>query len=192
MHLERLVAMAPTLALPTASLELRRFTTADVPFAVAQENDRTIMRWIRDAQPADAVQARAESMAAAWTGKEGEWLALVAHERATGRAVGLVVCRVTSAESQTMEIGYRFDAGVHRRGYGLQACTALIAFLFREVRVRKLVAFCVSDNEPSWRLMAKLGMQREAWFREYTHLAGAWRDEFVYGLLAREWSPPTA
>jgi RimJ/RimL family protein N-acetyltransferase len=187
MELQRLVERAPTLTLPTQRLDLRRFAIADVPFAIAQENDRTIMRWIRDAQPPEAVRARAEAMAAPWTGKDGEWLPLVVVEREHGRAVGLVVCRVTVAANATMEIGYRFDASVHRRGYGFEACTALFTFLFDDIRVRKLVAYCAADNEPSWRLMAKLGMQREAHFREYTQLAGVWVDEFVYGLLAREW-----
>lgn len=187
MDLQRLVERAPTLTLSTPRLELRRFAATDVPFAIAQENDRTIMRWIRDAQPAEAVRARAEALAAPWTGKDGEWLALVVVERDTGRAVGLVVCRVTVAANETMEIGYRFEASVHRRGYGLQACTALFTFLFDDVRVRKLVAYCAADNEPSWRLMAKLGMQREAHFREYTQLGGVWVDEFVYGMLACEW-----
>jgi RimJ/RimL family protein N-acetyltransferase len=30
-------------------------------------------------------------------------------------------------------------------------------------------------------------MQREGRLREHSTLSGAWIDEFVYGLLAREW-----
>lgn len=192
MDLAHLIEAAPTLHLPTRRLVLRRFTTADIPLAIAQENDRSIMRWIRDAQPADAVQARAEAMAAPWRGQDGEWLALVVAERDTARAVGLVVGRVTTAAHATMEIGYRLSADVHRRGYGCEACTAWFSFLFDVVKVRKLVAYCVAANEPSWRLMQKLGMQREACLREYMHLDGQWRDELVHGLLAREWRPPPA
>ncbi len=101
--------------------------------------------------------------------------------------VGITVCRVTAAANETMEIGYRLQPHVHRRGYGFEACTAVCSFLLGAIGVRKLVAYCVAENEPSWRLMEKLGMRREARFREYTHLDGQWRDEFVYGLLAREW-----
>lgn len=190
MELSRLVALAPTLSLRTARLVLRRFTAHDVPFAIRQENDRTIMRWIRDAQPPEVVHARAEGLAAPWRGADGEWLALVMTPHDSHTAVGLLVCRVTMATTGTMEFGYRLDAAVHRRGYAFEACAALCSFLFDVVRVRKLVAYCVADNEPSWRLMAKLGMQREGRLREYMQLDGALRDEFVYGLLAREWTPP--
>ena len=190
MELESLVAQAPTLLLPGPRLSLRRFDASDVPLAIAQEGDRTIMRWIRDPQPAEAVQQRASQMLAPWRGQDGEWLALTIVPHDLDRAVGIVVCRVTVAAHATMEIGYRLSAEVHRRGYGLAACTALCSFLFDVVRVRKLIALCVVENEPSWRLMAKLGMQREARLREYTLLDGAWRDELVYGLLAREWRPP--
>lgn len=187
MELSRLVTAAPTLCLRTPRLELRRFVAADVPFAIRQESDRTIMRWIRDAQPPDVVRARAESMAAPWRGADGEWLALTIVPHDVGAAVGLVVCRVTAATTQTMEIGYRLDASVHRRGYGHEACVALCTFLFDVVQVRKLVAYCAADNESSWRLMEKLGMQREGRLREYMQLDGAFRDEFVYGILGREW-----
>lgn len=187
MNLADLVAKAPSLSLAGPRLALRRFTAADIPFAIAQEQDRTIMQWIRDAQPLEMVQARAESMAAPWRGNDGEWLAFTVVPLELGRAVGIAVCRVTVAAHETMEIGYRLEASVHRRGYGFEACTTLCAFLFAEVRVRKLIALCAVENVPSWRLMEKLGMQREACLREYSFLGGAWRDEYVYGLFAREW-----
>ena len=187
MNLAGLVAKAPFLAVEAPRLVLRRFTPADIPFAVAQEQDRTVMQWIRDPQPIEAMRERAETMAAPWRGNDGEWLAFTIVLRGLGRAVGLVVCRVTIASHETMEIGYKLEPGVHRRGYGFETCTTLCAFLFDDVRVRKLIALCAAENVASWRLMEKLGMQREACLREYSFLGGAWRDEFVYGLLAREW-----
>ncbi|MFY9344897.1 MAG: GNAT family protein [Planctomycetota bacterium] len=187
MDLAGLVARAPSLSLAGPRLLMRRFTAADVPFAIAQENDRAIMQWIRDPQPADAVRARAETMAAPWQGRDGEWLAFTVVPDDVGHAVGIAVCRVTTAANATMEIGYRLAAEVHRRGYGFAACATLCTFLFGEVGVRKLIALCAAENEPSWRLLEKLGMRREAHLREYSFLAGAWRDEFAYGLLAREW-----
>lgn len=187
MDLDALVAAAPSLCLRTRQLQLRRFTPDDRPFAIEQENDRAVMRWIRDEQPDAAVRARADTMAAPWQGRDGEWLALTVVALDIGRPVGLAVCRTTVAEHETMEIGYRLASSVHRRGYAFELCTALCAFLFDVVRVRKLIALCVADNEPSWRLLEKLGMQREAHLREYSRLGGAWRDELVYGLLARAW-----
>src|SRR5204863_1244126 len=100
MDLAALIAAAPSLALRTQRLLLRRFTADDTPFAIEQENDRAVMRWIRDAQPAAAVRARAETMAAPWQGRDGEWLALTVVPHDVQRAVGLLVCRATAAEHE--------------------------------------------------------------------------------------------
>jgi RimJ/RimL family protein N-acetyltransferase len=40
----------------------------------------------------------------------------------------------------------------------------------------------------SWRLMERLGMRREAHFRQSHQVRGEWDDESVYALLAEEWS----
>jgi len=186
-NLSALVAAAPHLRIETPRLVLRRLDPGDVSTAIAHEQDRAIMRWIRDPQPLAAIEERSRALAASWRGQDGEWLAIAIVPRERAAMIGIVVCRVTVAANETMEIGYRLQPDVHRQGFCFEACSALCEFLFTQIAVRKLVAYCVADNEPSWRLMEKLGMTREARFREYTQLGGQWRDEFVYGLLAREW-----
>ena len=43
------------------------------------------------------------------------------------------------------------------------------------------------ENVASWRVMEKLGMRREAHFRQALHQAtGEWWDEYFYALLADE------
>lgn len=190
MDLQALVAAAPDLRLRSERLLLRRLHEADVQTAVAHELDRRIMRWIRDPMPAADVEHRVRLAVAPWTGEDGRWLLLVVAARAAPEhMLGIVCCRVTEREHETMEIGYRMHFDAQRRGYAFEACSRLLDHLFGEIGVRKVVALCVADNEPSWRLMAKLGMQREGRLREYSRLDGRWHDEFVYGLLAREWPP---
>lgn len=187
MELQRFVAAAVDLRLETERLVLRRLARDDVPMALAHEQDRSIMRWIRDPQPIAAMQERIQAMLGAWTGADGEWLTLAIAPRSEPVMAGIVVCRVTQAPNEAMELGYRLHPSVHRRGYAFEACKRLLDHLFHEVHVHKVIAHCVVENEASWRLMAKLGMQREALFRDYTRLDGAWRDAVVYGLLAGEW-----
>ena len=59
-------------------------------------------------------------------------------------------------------------------------------FLFGVGGVAKVLAFCVADNRPSFRLMEKLGMRREGQLRRHSMLGGVWHDELVYGLFERE------
>ena len=45
----------------------------------------------------------------------------------------------------------------------------------------------MAEHQGSYRLMEKLGMQREGQLRQHSTLAGRWHDELVYGLLASEY-----
>ena len=191
MELSRFVAAAVDLRLDTDHVGLRRLCRDDVPVALAHEQDRRIMQWIRDPEPLAAMQDRIQAMLGAYTGADGEWLTLAIAPKDRAEMAGIVVCRVTTAAHEAMEIGYRLHPALHRRGYAFAACSRLIDHLFREVRLHKVVAHCVADNEPSWRLMEKLGMRREGLHRECTKLAGGWRDVYWYGLLANEWRPAT-
>jgi hypothetical protein len=42
------------------------------------------------------------------------------------------------------------------------------------------------DVAESWRLMERLRMRREAYFRESHKVDGRWDEEFVYAILADE------
>lgn len=187
MDLPALVSAARDLRLTTERLVLRRVLATDADALLAHEQDRRVMQWIRDPQPLAASHERIAAMQRPWTGADGEWLALAIEPRDGATMVGIVTCRVTAAANRTLELGYRLAADVHRRGYAFEACSCLLDWLFRGFDVHKVIALCAAGNEPSWRLMEKLGMRREACLREYTQMGGHWHDEFVYGLLAREW-----
>ena len=42
------------------------------------------------------------------------------------------------------------------------------------------------ENLGSWGVMEKLGMRREAHFRDGKWIKGAWRDRYLYAILADE------
>ena len=87
------------------------------------------------------------------------------------------------------EIGWCLDPAVEGHGYATEAVRELIAIAFEELGFRRLVAHCFAANEPSWRLMERVGMRREAHLvQESLHRDGTWMDGFSYGLLAEEWS----
>lgn len=187
MHLARLVGLAPTLTLTTERLVLRRLRADDAPTALAHEQDRRIMRWIHDPLTPGAMRDRVEAMQAPWGGDDGEWLALAIAARSNDEPIGFAFFRVTALANDALEIGYRLAPAMHRRGYGHEALRELMRFLFEVGEAHRLVASCVAENEPSWRLLEKLGMRREGLLRAHSRLDGAWRDECVYGLLAAEW-----
>lgn len=57
----------------------------------------------------------------------------------------------------------------------------------------RIVAHCFSDNEPSWRIMARIGMSQEALFREESlHRNGRWLDSMTWAMLATDLRPAAA
>ena len=182
----RFAAIAPTLRLVTPRLVLRRLDARDEAIAIAHEQDRRIMRWIRDQQPMEAIRERTQKILSPWSGAEGDFLVMAVTPRDDDAMLGIVVARFASIADMTMEVGYRLHPDVHRKGYTFEAMSRWNAFLCDEMSVRKLTAWVAAPNEPSWRLIEKLGFSLEATFREHMQLAGEWVDVRVYGLLARE------
>lgn len=80
------------------------------------------------------------------------------------------------------------DAG--GRGFATEAVCELLRICFEDLGVRRVTAECFEANEPSWRLMERVGMRREVHtVRESLHRSGEWLDGLGYALLADEWRP---
>ncbi len=92
------------------------------------------------------------------------------------------------ARGQFCEVGWVLDPAVQGQGLGTEVAAELLAIAFEGLGVRRVVAYCFADNVPSWKVMEKIGMRREAHFRsESLHRERGWVDGFAYALLAQEW-----
>ena len=92
------------------------------------------------------------------------------------------------AKGVQAEIGWCLDPAVGRNGYATEAVRELIRLSFEELGFRRLVAHCFAANEPSWRLMERVGMRREVHtVKESLHRSGEWLDGLSYALLCDEW-----
>ncbi len=86
------------------------------------------------------------------------------------------------------ELGYVFDPRHHGHGYATEAVRAVLDLAFGPLGLRRVVASCFAANEPSWRLMERLGMRREGThLRDSMHRDRGWLDGYAYALLADEW-----
>lgn len=72
---------------------------------------------------------------------------------------GLKRVNTDSAPNQgDMEIGWRFATFAQGQGYAREAATRAMQAAFEDFHAPHVVALTVIQNEPSWRLMEKLGM----------------------------------
>ncbi|HEY0904752.1 MAG TPA: GNAT family N-acetyltransferase [Marmoricola sp.] len=114
-----------------------------------------------------------------------------------GRVIGDLMLDVGDAWAQAelaerargteAELGWVLHPDHAGRGYATEAVRELIRICFDELGLRRVTASCFLENEPSWRLMERVGMRREAHqVAESLHRSGQWLDTVWYALLAEE------
>ncbi len=108
----------------------------------------------------------------------------------TGKVIGNIYCGFRDYEGR--EVGYIVNERYRRSGYGAEALSAIIEQAFRE-GVHRVYAECDPLNEPSWKLLEKVGLRREAYFRkniffhEDENGSPIWKDTYVYAILKEDW-----
>jgi RimJ/RimL family protein N-acetyltransferase len=117
-----------------------------------------------------------------------KWLSLLVELKAVGKVIGQVGIGVTVTEGHRQgTMGWLLGRKYQGQGLATEAARALLRFGFEELGLHRIAARTGLDNVRSWQLMERLGMRREAHFRESHVVRGEWRDEVVYALLADEW-----
>lgn len=96
------------------------------------------------------------------------------------------------ARGTQAELGWTLDPAHGGRGFATEAVRAVIGLCFGPLGLRRVYASCFADNEPSWRLMERLGMRREEHaVRDSLHRTRGWLDGYTYAVLADEWPVPS-
>jgi len=92
------------------------------------------------------------------------------------------------AKNVFAEIGWRLAPTHEGHGYATEAVRELLDIVFDGLGLQRVVALCFADNDPSWRLMERQGMRREAHtVKDGLHRDWQWYDGYTYALLADEW-----
>lgn len=90
------------------------------------------------------------------------------------------------------EVGYKFSSAVHHRGYATEALGLVLQLIFGEMGLHRVTALVQPDNEPSIRLLERMGFSCEGVCRGYLWAYGQWRDLARFSRLATDQSSDTA
>lgn len=183
------MAFYPYLPLLTDRLCLRPFSRGDVDAVHAYRGREDVARYLYDPplsrQECElAIQRRVSQTVLE---EEGDRLVLACETLDGGVLIGELSLTWRSVEARQGELGWIFHPDFQGQGYASEGTRALMALAFRQLDLHRVYARCDARNEPSWRLMERLGMRREAHFREHGLFKGGWDEEFHYALLRREW-----
>ncbi|GIN87134.1 ribosomal-protein-serine acetyltransferase [Heyndrickxia sporothermodurans] len=87
----------------------------------------------------------------------------------------------------TYEIGWVFNPKYYNKGYASEAAKAVLKYGFEELKLHRIIATCQPQNPPSYRVMEKIGMRREGYFKKCIPHDNEWWDEYYYAILEEEW-----
>jgi [ribosomal protein S5]-alanine N-acetyltransferase len=101
--------------------------------------------------------------------------------------IGNCGIRIDNPVLRQANIGYELHPDQWGYGYATEAATAILRFGFEELGMHRVWAECVADNTGSAHVLEKLGMRREAHFREHQWYRDRWWDTYIYAILDHEW-----
>ena len=183
------MALFPDYPIRTGRLTLRPFTRGDVDAVHSYRRREDVARYLFDTplsreECALAVQQRTGQVALR---NEGDKVILAVELDDNGALIGEVSLIWRSAEARQGEVGWIFDPGYQGRGFATEAANAMLDLAFGPADIHRVSARCDVRNERSWRLMERLGMRKEAHFREHALFKSRWDEEFIYAMLWQEW-----
>jgi RimJ/RimL family protein N-acetyltransferase len=115
------------------------------------------------------------------------WFQLVIIEKESEKLIGDVGVHFFGEENMQVELGCTLDANFQRKGYATEALTAIIDFLFNELKKHRIIGSVDPRNKPSLAMMDRLGFRKEAHFKKSLYINGEWVDDVIYALLKSDW-----
>ena len=94
------------------------------------------------------------------------------------------------ASGQGFEIGYRLIPSERNKGYGTEAVSIIVDFLFLSKNKVRIQAKANPRNIASQRVLEKAGFTREGVIRKDVFIRGQWQDGVLYSILREEWNEP--
>jgi ribosomal-protein-alanine N-acetyltransferase len=107
---------------------------------------------------------------------------------AEGKTESVGVVNVTHVDWDRPTLAYWLVPERHGEGYGKEAVSLVVEYVFRTFDVHGIGAHAFDYNAASRGLLESLGFVEEGRGREARFIDGEYRDAVQYGLLRREWS----
>jgi RimJ/RimL family protein N-acetyltransferase len=118
---------------------------------------------------------------------EGGWINFGVEVKGEGVLIGELAMGFISATHAHYEVGYVFDPAYAGHGYATEGTAMIVELAFSGLGAHRVSGRLDARNDPSARVLERLGMRREANFIENEYVKGEWTDELVYAVLAPEW-----
>ncbi len=100
-----------------------------------------------------------------------------------GHLIAAVRIAMTDNVHRCGSVGYALNDEFSGVGYMTEAVVRVLQIGFQELGLHRIWATADIENTASWRVMERVGMQREGLLRQDKQVRGSWRDSYLYSIL---------
>lgn len=145
--------------LRTSRLLIRSFSPADLGDFCAYQADPRVRQY-QHGQPMGVQQAAHYLTVQAGLDERelSSWHGYAVQHVESGTVIGDIGVYLESRAEG--DIGFQFHPGFHRQGYGCEAMTAFLPYVFETLGLERVTAGCEPANRASRALLGRLGMQQ--------------------------------
>lgn len=164
----------------TDRLILRRYKKSDLSDLYEYLSDKEVVKF----EPYKPMNMQDAENSLDWRISTDEMVAV--ELKSNHKMIGNVYLR--KRDFDALEIGYVFNQKYWGKGYAKESCMELIKLAFSD-GIHRIYAECDPQNTSSWRLLEKLGFEREAHLRKNIYFwkneenMPIWKDTFIYAKL---------
>jgi ribosomal-protein-alanine N-acetyltransferase len=108
-------------------------------------------------------------------------------EKKDGNKIGFIANFLIG---RLQEVGYALVPNERNKGYGTEAVTIIVDYLFLSKDIVRIQAGTNVENKPSQRVLEKAGFTKEGIVRKEMFVRGKWIDFYRYSILREEWKKP--
>ncbi|MDP3024290.1 MAG: GNAT family protein [candidate division Zixibacteria bacterium] len=179
--------------LETERLLLTPHTLANVECMHLWENDADLL-YYNDNQPEDREPDTLEDIQQYLTeimqdNPVPKTIYYAVHKKANQQLIGYGMIALIDRYNHQCKLGIVIgEKQEWGQGYAKEVLQAVITYCFTTLDMNRIGAECYAINERSIRLIEHLGFKREGVVRESVLKKGEFADEYIYGLLRREWN----
>lgn len=82
------------------------------------------------------------------------------------------------------DLGYKFSTAYQHMGYATEAILLGIWIIFEDLKLHRINAWVMPDNQASIKLLERLGFEREGLCKKVLPMRGQWQDHFHYAMIS--------
>jgi RimJ/RimL family protein N-acetyltransferase len=152
-------SMREIFSLESDRLLLRAWRDEDLPAFAALNADPQVMRYFP--APLTAEQSHAQADKIRQYMQQNGWGLWAVEEKDGAPFIGFVGLAIPAEDlpcSPCIEIGWRLAAAHWGKGYATEAARSALRYAFEQLDLAEVVSFTAETNQPSRRVMERIGM----------------------------------